>query len=267
MVIKPGDRRKILMSGIFVFGLSALILFSVFLINKESSIFGQRVTLNTRVSNVNNLKIGGAVQLRGIKIGAVENILFEGLDRIVIRFTILKEYLEWIKADSTVAIRTQGVLGDKFLEISGGSEQSEYIKADDFILSQDKDQFDSFLNKGEDILVVSKRVLQKLDALFTAMEANKLTSIIDNLDQTSKKFNELMTPIDGKKFNSLVTNFSQATENLTEVTKRINEGPGTLHSLIYDRALHDDLKSIMGGAKRSQVIKYFVRESIKKSKK
>lgn len=265
MVVKPGDRRKILTSGLFVIMLSSLVLFSVFLINRESSIFGKRVQLKTRVSNVNNLKIGGAVQLRGIKIGSVSDITFEGLERIVITFSILEDYLEWIKADSTIAIRTQGVLGDKFIEISGGSESSAYVKANDFIIAKTKNEFDSFLDKGEDILVVSKRVLQKIDALLTSMESSKISSIVSNLEETSIKMNNLMTPLTPERFDTVINNFTSATNDFSALTKRIKDGPGTLHSLIFDRALHDDMKSLMGGAKRNQVIKYFVRESIKKN--
>jgi hypothetical protein len=35
--------------------------------------------------------------------------------------------------------------------------------------------------------------------------------------------------------------------------------------LIYDDALHADLRKLLGGAERNTVIKYFIRESIKKA--
>ena len=53
--------------------------------------------------------------------------------------------------------------------------------------------------------------------------------------------------------------------SLTEISNHIKEGPGTLHSLIYDRTLHDDLRTLIGGSNRNKVLKYFIRESIKKS--
>jgi phospholipid/cholesterol/gamma-HCH transport system substrate-binding protein len=37
--------------------------------------------------------------------------------------------------------------------------------------------------------------------------------------------------------------------------------------LIYDDAVYDNLRKLFGGAERSSVIKYFIRESIKKAPK
>jgi phospholipid/cholesterol/gamma-HCH transport system substrate-binding protein len=50
-----------------------------------------------------------------------------------------------------------------------------------------------------------------------------------------------------------------------KIMARIEKGPGTLNSMIYDNALHEDLRALLGGASRNKVIKYFIRESIKKS--
>ena len=48
---------------------------------------------------------------------------------------------------------------------------------------------------------------------------------------------------------------------------RIENGPGTMNSMIYDDGLHDDLRSLLGGASRNKIIKYFIRESIKGSER
>ena len=56
-------------------------------------------------------------------------------------------------------------------------------------------------------------------------------------------------------------------QRLDRILGRVENGPGTANSLIYDDVLHDDLKALLGGAQRNKVLKYFIRESIKNSEK
>ncbi len=56
-------------------------------------------------------------------------------------------------------------------------------------------------------------------------------------------------------------------ERLDSILKKIDSGEGTLGALVNDPTLYEDLKTLMGGAKRSRVIKAVVDLSIKKGKK
>ena len=68
-----------------------------------------------------------------------------------------------------------------------------------------------------------------------------------------------------KNINSGMSNLSESSTSLTKILKRIDKGPGTLNSLIYDDSVHDDLRALLGGAQRNKAINYFIRESIKNS--
>ena len=70
--------------------------------------------------------------------------------------------------------------------------------------------------------------------------------------------------LNDKSFSQSITNLKSSSDSLSRLTKRVEEGPGTLHALIYDQGLHEDMRSLIGGANRSKVLKYFIRESIKK---
>ena len=73
-----------------------------------------------------------------------------------------------------------------------------------------------------------------------------------------------MSTLNDKNLTQSIANFKQSSENMSKLTKQIEEGPGTLHALIYDQSLHEDLRTLVGGANRNKVLKYFIRESIKK---
>src|SRR5262249_53902282 len=51
---------------------------------------------------------------------------------------------------------------------------------------------------------------------------------------------------------------NRAMGHLESILKKVDEGEGTLGALLNDPTVYEDMKTIMGGAKRSSILKYFV---------
>ena len=62
-----------------------------------------------------------------------------------------------------------------------------------------------------------------------------------------------------------MSNLASSSENLNSIMKKINQGDGTLGALINDRSAYEDLKAILGGARRSKLFQYMIRYSVKKA--
>lgn len=263
--MRPEDRKNIMMTGFFVAALLVITAISLFLISKENKLFSSKSSIKTMVSNAQGLRDGAAVHFKGIKVGGVQRIEIVSVSNIVFHLSIESEFLRWIKQDSHIAFRTQGVLGDKYLEILGGNEDSPSVVDGGELKTDENSQFDKFINQGEDILVVANRVLQKVDALMGPADSNRIGSILNNLDHASSSMNKLFSAIDPKKFSSAIDGFGAASDSLGKVMTRIEKGPGSAHSLIYDPTVHEDLKALLGGAQRSRVLQYFIRETIKEN--
>ncbi len=268
---RPNEKKYLVTSGLFVSILLAISFLTVFLLNKENPLFSSKIDVFVEVKNAQNLKNGAAVQLKGIKIGTVQEIKFKTLDLISIRIGILNDYAEWVKTDSYVAFKTQGVLGDKFLEILGGTESAPGVKGKEVLRIDEVSTFDQIINKSEDLMAVAGNILQKIDKFLGPIEANRFERILFNLEQVSGNTNKLLTSMNDQKLNQSLANLNEATktfkstsESFANISKRIEDGPGTLHSIIYDQTVHEDLRSLLGGANRNKVLKYFLRESIKK---
>jgi phospholipid/cholesterol/gamma-HCH transport system substrate-binding protein len=251
MVIEPRDKKNIVLSGIFVTTLLLVGMVFIFLLGGDSSLFQNKLTLKTKVKNVQNLKLGAVVQLKGIKVGTVKSISFASMEAIIITFDINSEYQPWIKQNSYLSIKTQGVLGDKFMEILGGTDEAKAIKANEFLEIEETSSVDKMLGKGEDILVTASNVLVKIDNILSKIDGKDISQILVDLKRA---------PIA-----DAIIELKQTTKNLSNITNRIDKGPGTLHALIYDDTIHSDLESLLGGAKRNKVLNYFIRESIRKS--
>tara|TARA_R110000868_G_scaffold287961_3_gene548313 strand:+ start:838 stop:1635 length:798 start_codon:yes stop_codon:yes gene_type:complete len=261
--MRPEDKKSVIITGTFVVLLLVVTSISLFLISKENKLFSEKATLSTVVSNAQSVREGAAVHFKGIKIGSISAIDILSVDSIRISLQVEDTYLKWIKEDSHIAFRTQGVLGDKYLEILGGLEESPSVKDNHVLTSNENSQFDQFINKGEDILVVATRVLQKIDAIMGPVDNSRMGNILDNLETASIRANKLFSSIEPKRLSSTLEGLNKASTSLGNVMSRIERGPGTAHSLIYDPTVHEDLKSLLGGAQRSKVLQYFIRETIK----
>ncbi len=261
--MRPEDKKSIILTGAFVVFLTFVTAISLFLISKENKLFSQKSSIVTYVSNAQSIRTGSAVHFKGIKIGSISSIDIQSLDKIKITLEVEHEFLKWIKIDSYIDFRTQGVLGDKYLEILGGKEESVSIQSGEMLLANENSQFDKFLNKGEDILTVANRVLLKIDSIMGPVDNSRISNILDNLESASRTFSS----IDGRKLNSTIDGLNQSSTSLGRVMTRIEKGPGSAHSLIYDPTVHEDLKSLLGGAQRSRVLQYFIRETIKDANK
>jgi phospholipid/cholesterol/gamma-HCH transport system substrate-binding protein len=82
-----------------------------------------------------------------------------------------------------------------------------------------------------------------------------LVSITNDIKQQKGMLHEMIYGTSGVKL-------SAATDNLKEILRKVNEGEGSLGALINDPTVYEDVKSLLGGAKRSNILKYFMRSFI-----
>lgn len=72
-------------------------------------------------SNVGGLKVGSSVEIAGVNVGRVKNITLENYQANVI--LNLPKGLK-IQEDAIVSVKTKGLIGEKYIEITpGGSEK------------------------------------------------------------------------------------------------------------------------------------------------
>lgn len=68
------------------------------------------------------------------------------------------------------------------------------------------------------------------------------------------------------KQRDIIGNVKGTVVNVEDITKKINEGEGTLGMLVTDKSLYQDLQELLGGAKRSTVVKEAIRYVKKRNK-
>jgi phospholipid/cholesterol/gamma-HCH transport system substrate-binding protein len=68
-------------------------------------------------------------------------------------------------------------------------------------------------------------------------------------------------------FSAAAKNMKSSTENLNSVTAKIEKGEGTVGGLISDPTVYYDLKTLMGKANRSKLLKIVIRHVLSKNEK
>ena len=117
------DSRTRSRVGIIVF--AALLLFGmiVVVVGSKTGFFLARSSYFARFPNSQGLTAGNQVRLAGVTVGTVQEVEVPkqpGQD-LTVRFDIERRYQHLVRTDSRVEIRTIGLLGDKYLEVTPGS--------------------------------------------------------------------------------------------------------------------------------------------------
>lgn len=110
--------------GIFiVIGLLCLAYLSVKL--GDVSLFStKQYMVKARFANVSGLKEGATVEVAGVTVGKVGNIHLDNYEALVEMFIDPEVKLQ---EDSIASIRTQGIIGDKYVKIKTGGAP-EYVE-------------------------------------------------------------------------------------------------------------------------------------------
>lgn len=83
---------------------------------------GKTYQLKAEFDNVSGIKKGASVQVAGVVVGSVENIKL-GKDHFAVLTMRLEKMLQ-VPVDSIASVKSQGIIGDKFIQISlGGDEE------------------------------------------------------------------------------------------------------------------------------------------------
>lgn len=263
MKYRREDKKKLLKAGAFLSLLTIVLMIMIISIGKENSFFDAKSLLIARVSNVSNLQPGSYVELRGIKIGTVVNIEIISDEEVEISMQVLSSQLKWIKKDAQISIATAGLVGDKFLEIIPGSKDAKIIDpVKDILTIQKQEMFNELVNKGGSIASSAETILARLESLLSSQQ---FENFINSLSKTSTNLEKLTSELGQAKIANSINSLNKTTKKLDAILTQVETGPGTLHSMLYDDSLHEDLRALLGGAQRNKIIKYFIRESIKNS--
>lgn len=260
------ERQKMnqLMVGVFVVLGVILGVYLIFVMGSKTGFFRSTYQLNARFRDVKGLHPGSEVSLSGLRIGIVKEIQVATDDskEMVAVLQVSSATRDQIRADSIATLKTQGVLGDKYIELTIGSTNEKALVSGDTLKSTEAGDI---LSKSGSLVEGLSRYLKEggdLDSL-----VKNLARFSDNLVQLSQQVKKEKSIMNELFYGTSGRNLNDALSHLDSIMKKIDGGDGTLGSLVNDPTVYEDVKSVLGGAKRSSILKYFMRQFIESSEK
>jgi phospholipid/cholesterol/gamma-HCH transport system substrate-binding protein len=255
--------------GIFVVVILFLFGIGIFAIGSHQKYFQRQYTLLASFSNIKGLIVGAPVRLAGLTVGRVNAILFPDdpmAKTITVDLKINKGVQKRIREDSIASIQTMGLLGDKYVEISFGSPHLEVLPNGARIQSVNPIDLMEYATKLEEAIDAVNTILIDVREISGQIRGGKGLlhailydpaggELVNNLSVASGSADELMKDL------------SSAVESVNNIVKKVERGEGSLGGIINDPTVYEDLKVILGGAKRSKTVKGLIRYTIKKKKK
>jgi phospholipid/cholesterol/gamma-HCH transport system substrate-binding protein len=159
--------------GIFTTIGILLLLVGIFLIGRNKNMFGKTFTLYGSFKNVGGLQTGNNVRLVGINVGTVESIeiISDTLAKVGIR--LQEKVKPFIKKNAVASISSDGLMGDKLIVISAGTEAAPVIADGSTIETVNPVEFNKVMDKISNVAENAEIITDQLAGIVTDVNQGK----------------------------------------------------------------------------------------------
>lgn len=212
--------------GVVIVAALLVLAFGIFQVGRLFDVFASRYSIVTLLESSGGLIEGAPVTLAGQRIGQVETIRFIPVEQrvdsaaIFVALSINQDVRDQIRRDSRAALQTQGLLGDRYVDISPGSPELPALEPGDTVPS------DAALDY-ESVLRTAAVTMDQVQAVI-----GDLRTITDDLAQGRGTLGALL--VDDRLYERM----TRATTELAGVLRAVNSSDGTLSRIIDDPALY-----------------------------
>jgi phospholipid/cholesterol/gamma-HCH transport system substrate-binding protein len=215
--------------GAFVLIAITCFVLGLYYIGNKKNIFHSTITVSADFDNVGGLLSGNNVRFNGINVGTVTEVYAISDSTIKVEFTIDKGETKFISQSAIASIGTDGLLGNKLIDISPGLQNMSPIEEGNTMKAVNPIKIDNTmrtLNLTNDNL---------------KMISDNLKDVSDKVNNSHSLWNLLTDSVLTENVRNAVVKFKTTGENtailtadLNKIVKDINAGKGTIGALIAD---------------------------------
>lgn len=224
----PSAARRV---GLLLLVALALGMAAIFTVGERRNLFSAKNDYIIRFDSVSGLQPGSNVQLDGVGVGSVAKIdLSEDVrkNQIELRIRVEARFAGRIREDSMARIRTLGLLGDKYIEISSGTPKFPEVPEGGTIGTAPVADVDRLRASGEDLVNNVTRITEQL------------TNILSRMERGEGILGELTKDVEPNR--KVTTEFIATLDSIRGMFDNFREGDGPLPRLLNDRALGEKLE-------------------------
>jgi len=238
-------RRNEIRAGVFLLISFTILIVMVFAVSDIQSLFKKKKEVKVLFLFSDGIEKNAQVRLSGIKVGKVADVRVapEFADKIELTLSILSDTV--IKEDTKAAIKTLGLVGGKYVELTGGSPKARLLAPGGLIIGEESFKMEDLTKAALDVVDKLKNVATNLDHMLGDPNLTKaIKTTIQNLQEVSVNIKEVSLNI--KTMTSNKDEVAQTLKNLPELLKKIDESANNLRALTEktDKLVGDNRKNI-----------------------
>lgn len=230
--------------GIFVLTGTVLLIVALYIIGTKQNIFNKTISVYVKFNNVNGLISGNNIRFAGIAIGTVKNVIITNDTTVVVEMVIRQDAIHYIRKGSVAEIGSDGLMGNKLINISTNESGTPFVKEGDTILTKQAiatdDMMRTLSTTNQNVLEITtdlKKITRKIhdstpvwDLLSDTTSADNIRKILRNIELASSQAGKLT---------------SEAEVLLSE----IKDGQGMAGTIISDEEAAKNLESTIANLK------------------
>ena len=251
--------------GILTLASLAVLATAIFLITGQMGLFSSTMLIRTYLPDAAGLKSGAPVRLAGVDVGNVQQVRFTGrsdmAQSIEIVMEINRRYEANLRRDSDAILAAEGLLGQRYINISPGAPGSPPIGPERIIPFRDTAEFGELVGGSRDLLDNLNVLTAKINAVIATVESGE--GSIGKLIYDDSFYNRLDTIVRGGEnlfsgFTSgkgtlgrllssedLYDHVNAAVAKLENVVAKLESGEGTLTKLLDDPSLYQNADQLV----------------------
>jgi phospholipid/cholesterol/gamma-HCH transport system substrate-binding protein len=151
--------------GLFIVATLLILALGVFLVGRQESRFVSTYQAKAAFQNVVGLNEGAGVRVGGIHKGVVQRIDLPNRPdgKVTVVMDLESATRKIVKKDSVASIKSEGLLGDKYVEVSFGSPEADPLKNGETIESEPPLDISNLIKKADQILDTSQSAIENIE--------------------------------------------------------------------------------------------------------
>jgi phospholipid/cholesterol/gamma-HCH transport system substrate-binding protein len=253
--------------GVFVL-VGLVILAIAILYVTGAGFFGPKYELRAYVPEAGNLQEGAPVSLDGVEVGNIQSIRLtphpqDRMHGVTLVLRISRKYKPDIRTSSRASLVTQGLLGDRYVNITRGLT-GDVIPDNGVLPSEEVPDIKQVVQRGADLMQSLGALTEDVRGVVKKMQSGNGTlgklmndpSLYNHLNDTATRLDAVATSIQkgqgtiGKLVSSddLYKKVDASAGQLEDVTAALKSQKGTLGKLIYDPNAYNNINGMARNA-------------------
>jgi len=212
----------------------------IFMIGQRANLFRKKFPYETRFDSAAGLVPGNVVSLNGVVVGNVLEVNLSGdpADRTVrVVYDVVRRWAPMLRKGTQASIKTRGLLGDKYIELAGGTAKEPEVPIGGQIPASQNAGIEKLLEGSGDLLTDLSAIAKSLRAILGRTEQGEgfLGAITSNSAESEQLGNSL----------------NAALHSLTAVLRRVESGQGLVGKLLIDEKYGRETSASLANAVKS----------------